>query len=61
MVLTVANTPLRSFRISDQVYAAAQAVAEAKGISVTELIVSHLEMLAKADNIEVLYRKAQNG
>ena len=46
MVRTVANTPLRSFRISDDVYKAAQAKAEADGLSVTSVIVALLTSYA---------------
>lgn len=42
-VLTVANTPLRSFRISDEVYNAAKDQAELDGVSVTEVIVQMLK------------------
>lgn len=42
-VRTVANTPLRSFRISDEVYNAAKDQAEADGVSVTEVIVQMLK------------------
>ena len=38
----MANTPLRSFRISDDVYKAAQAKAELDGQSVTAVIVALL-------------------
>lgn len=39
----MANTPLRSFRISDEVYNAAKVQAEADGVSVTEVIVQMLK------------------
>lgn len=42
-VLTVANTPLRSFRISDEVYNAAKDQAELDGVSVTEVVVQMLK------------------
>lgn len=38
----VANTPLRSFRISDEIYNAAKAQAEAAGTSVSAVIVLSL-------------------
>lgn len=40
---TVANTPLRSFRIADDVYMAAQARAEADGTSVSAVVVQMLK------------------
>lgn len=43
MVRTVANTPLRSFRISDEVYNAAKNQAELDGVSVTEVVVQMLK------------------
>lgn len=43
MVRTVANTPLRSFRISDDIYNAAKDQAELDGVSVTEVIVQMLK------------------
>jgi hypothetical protein len=43
MVRTVANTPLRSFRIADDVYTAAQAQAEADGTSVSAIVVALLK------------------
>jgi predicted HicB family RNase H-like nuclease len=43
MVRTVANTPLRSFRIADDVYTAAQVQAEADGTSVSAVIVQMLK------------------
>lgn len=49
---TVANTPLRSFRISDEVYDNAKQFAELCGISVTELIVSHLRVIGSVENRE---------
>jgi predicted HicB family RNase H-like nuclease len=42
-VRTVASTPLRSFRIADDVYTAAQVQAEADGVSVTQVIVQMLK------------------
>lgn len=39
----MANTPLRSFRIADDVYEAAQAQAEADGTSVSAVIVQMLK------------------
>lgn len=42
----VANTPLRSFRISDELYSAAKAQAEREGVSLTEAIVTWLEFYA---------------
>lgn len=42
-VRTVANTPLRSFRISDEVYNAAKDQAELDGVSVTEVVVQMLK------------------
>jgi hypothetical protein len=59
VVNKMANTPLRSFRISDDVYDAAKAFAELRGISVTELIVSHLELVGSSENVEA-FKKAQN-
>jgi len=42
-VRTVANTPLRSFRIADDVYEAAQAQAQADGTSVSAVVVQMLK------------------
>ena len=39
----MANTPLRSFRISDEVYNAAKDQAELDGVSVTEVVVQMLK------------------
>jgi len=39
----MANTPLRSFRIADDIYEAAQAQAEADGTSVSAVIVQMLK------------------
>lgn len=46
----MANTPLRSFRISDDVYDGAKEFAELCGVSVTELIVSHLRIIGSVEN-----------
>lgn len=43
MVSLMANTPLRSFRISDEIYNAAKDQAEADGVSVTEVVVQMLK------------------
>ena len=43
----MANTPLRSFRISDEIYKAAKAQAEADGLSLTAVIVALLESYAE--------------
>lgn len=42
----MANTPLRSFRISDEVYNAAQAKAQADGLTVTDVVVYWLAVYA---------------
>ena len=42
-VSDMANTPLRSFRISDEVYNAAKNQAELDGVSVTEVVVQMLK------------------
>ena len=39
----MANTPLRSFRISDEIYNAAKARAEADGVTVTDVVVQMLK------------------
>jgi predicted HicB family RNase H-like nuclease len=39
----VANTPLRSFRINDELHNAAKAMAEDEGLSLTAVIVALLE------------------
>jgi predicted HicB family RNase H-like nuclease len=44
----MANTPLRSFRISDEVYNAAKIQAENEGLSLTAVIVALLESYAEA-------------
>lgn len=43
----MANTPLRSFRISDEVYNSAKAQAESEGLSLTAVIVALLESYAE--------------
>jgi antitoxin component of RelBE/YafQ-DinJ toxin-antitoxin module len=43
----MANTPLRSFRISDEIYNAAKAQADADGLSLTAVIVALLESYSK--------------
>ena len=43
----MANTPLRSFRISDEVYNSAKAQAEIDGLSLTAVIVALLESYSK--------------
>jgi antitoxin component of RelBE/YafQ-DinJ toxin-antitoxin module len=43
----MANTPLRSFRISDEIYNAAKAQADADGLSLTAVIVALLESYAE--------------
>ena len=40
----MAATPLRSFRINDDLYAQAQARAEVLGLTVTDVIVGAMEM-----------------
>ncbi len=40
----MANTPLRSFRISDEIYNAAKDQAELDGVSVTEVVVQMLKI-----------------
>ena len=42
-VSRMAVTPLRSFRISDEVYNAAKVQAEVDGVSVTEVVVQMLK------------------
>lgn len=39
----MANTPLRSFRISNEIYNAAKVQAEADGVTVTDVIVQMLK------------------
>jgi antitoxin component of RelBE/YafQ-DinJ toxin-antitoxin module len=45
-VSLMASTPLRSFRISDEVYYAAQAKAQADGLTVTDVVVYWLAIYA---------------
>jgi len=40
----MASTPLRSFRISDEIYNAAKDQAESDGVSVTEVVVQMLKI-----------------
>lgn len=43
----MANTPLRSFRISDEIYNAAKAEAESQGVTLTSVVVALLEMYSQ--------------
>ena len=40
----MANTPLRSFRITDDLYQAAQELANESGITMTDVIIGSIEM-----------------
>jgi antitoxin component of RelBE/YafQ-DinJ toxin-antitoxin module len=47
----MANTPLRSFRISDDLYNSAKAQADSQGLSLTAVIVAMLESYAGGKNV----------
>jgi len=50
-VALMANTPLRSFRIPDEVYVPAKKHAEADGVPLTAVIVSALIEFAEGNNV----------
>lgn len=55
----MAVTPMRSFRISDDLYAAAKKAADASGISVTEIITGSFRLFI-AGKINVTDLRSEN-